>query len=447
VKKIRQGIPLAVIAVILSSGCAPSISSDFLILAANVNNINCIAVLPLENNTQYNDAGNVISDILSVALMNQGGFNVMDSMEVERVLRERGIYTPDGISPENAAGMGIILGVQAVFTGKVTQYIYKPSSLATEGAIPLADFSLSLIDTATGQTIWTGKGAFSPSGVLAEGTTPITDVVQDGVTQLLDAFYSGIGQKPAAPQGMCWYDPNTIFSRVVVANQATPLYAEGRQSAPATGPAQQQVASVKMPEQPPREQLPPAKVSVLNASGNPKAAVSVGVTLIKNKISVVNVSAQKPMEPRSAIYYKPVYQEQALAMAKLFRGVPRVASSQNYQWDITLVIGTDFKQLSSVHRPEQVLQEQTAPAKVSVLNASGSPKASVSVGVTLIKHKINVVNVSTEKTSKPKSTLYYKPAYQEQALAIARLLKKTPKLVRSEAYAWDITLIIGRDLK
>ncbi len=333
-----------IIALIVSSGCAPSITSNFLIPPSSINTISCIAVLPLKNDTQNPNAGNVISDILSVALMKQGGFNVMDRMEVERVLRERDIYTPDGIAPDDAAGMGIILGVQAVFTGKVTRYVYKPSSLATEGAIPLVDIALSLIDTTTGQTLWTGEGTFSSSGLLAAGTTPITDAVQDGVTQLLDSLYAGIGQKPEPPSGMCWYDPNTIFSRVIIANQPAPRPVQRPAVSYAPRPVQeQQVASVTVPEQRPQAQLPQAKVSVMNASGSPKASIVVGVTLIKSKINVVNVSMEKRVKPRSTIYYKPAYHEQALAIARLFKKTPSLVQSQTFKWDITFVIGRDLK--------------------------------------------------------------------------------------------------------
>ncbi|MCL4557076.1 MAG: LytR C-terminal domain-containing protein [Deltaproteobacteria bacterium] len=336
---------LIAVALIVVSGCASSMSSKFLLPSESVDNIGCIAVLPLKNETRDPQAGKVVSDILSIGLMQRGGFNIMDRMEVERVLGERDIHTPGGISPEDAAGMGIILGVQAVFAGRVTRYVYTPSDLPTEGAVPAADFSLSLIDTATGQTIWTGSGKFVPSGLLATGTTPLADVVQDGVSSLLDSFYSGIGQRAATSGGMCWYDPNTIMSGVVVASRPAYPPAPRYEALPVQRPVQQQVASVRPPEQRPQvaQATTPARVSILNASGSPRTSALVGITLIKNKINVVNVSVEKIATPSSVIYYKPAYYEQALAIARLLKKMPKLVQMEVAKWDITLIVGKDFR--------------------------------------------------------------------------------------------------------
>ncbi|MCL4479286.1 MAG: DUF799 family lipoprotein [Deltaproteobacteria bacterium] len=316
------------------TGCAEATTSNFLLPSYTVNNINCIAVLPPENTSQNPDAGNIIADILSIGVMHKGGFDVMDRMEVERVLKERGIYMPNGIAPDNAANIGRILGVQAVFAGTVSEYRYKPSSIATEGADPVASFSLSLIDTATGQTIWSGKGNFSASGMLASGTEPLTNVAQDGVESLLDDLYDGIGARAHVPQRVCWYDPNVIFARVMMTPQPPPQ----QQVAVAAPAPQVQQTPVQQ-----RIQVPPAKVSILNASGNKNASTMVGFTLIKNKINVVNVSVQRGIKPRSIIYYKPYYYEQALHIGGLLKIMPELVQSGAYSWDITLIIGRDLR--------------------------------------------------------------------------------------------------------
>lgn len=335
---------LIILCFLFIAGCSSTVSSNFLMPGASVDNISCIAVLPLKNKTQDPNAGNVVADILSIDLMKHQDFNVMDRMEVERVLRERDIYTPDGISPDDAAGMGIILGVQAVFAGEVTQYYYKPSSLPTEGAVPTIQLSLSLIDAATGQVIWTGNGTFTPTGLLAEGTPPITGVAQEGIEALLDSFYNGINPRAQASSRVCWYDPNTIFSRVIVARPQIPqtprpaAQAPQRRAQPA--PQQQQrAAAVERPQ----VQMPPAKVSILNASGNPRASMMVGMALIKDKINVVNVSTEKYSKPRTIVYYRANYYGQALHIARLLRKMPQLVESPTYKWDITVMIGKDLK--------------------------------------------------------------------------------------------------------
>lgn len=337
--KIMRGLLIAF--VIFTIGCSSSVSSNFLLPATSVNDISCVAVLPLQNKTPDPNAGNIIADLLSIDLMKYGNFNVMDRMEVERVLRERDIYTPDGISPENASGIGIILGVQAVFAGEVIKYYYKPSSLPTEGAVPIVEFKLSLIDTATGQPIWTGNGTFTPSGIIAEGTTPITQVAIEGINDLFDPFYSSIGSVAHASSNVCWYDPNIIFSRVIIAKpQQTQPQPPSYTSSFQTKPSQtQRIASVEKQQ----VQVPAAKVSILNASGNPKASTLVGVALIKDKINVVNVSLEKHIKPKTIVYYHPNYYDQALHIGRLLKKMPDLVESQTYKWDITLVIGRDLK--------------------------------------------------------------------------------------------------------
>ncbi|MGC8579278.1 MAG: CsgG/HfaB family protein [bacterium] len=332
---------LLIVVIIFTMGCSSSVTSNFLLPASSVNNIGCVAVLPLKNKTQDPNAGNVLADILSIDLMKHGNFSVMDRMEVERVLRERDIYTPDGISPEDASGIGVILGVQAVFSGEVTKYYYKPSSLPTEGAVPTVEFTLSLIDTATGQTIWTGNGTFTPSGIIAEGTPPITEVAQDGIKDLLGSFYESIGPVAEASSNVCWYDPNIIFSRVIIARPQVPQPQQPSYTPPAQPKPQQQqrIASVEKP----RVQVPPAKVSILNASGNPRASMLVGVALIKDKINVVNVSTEKYTKPKTIIYYQPDYYDQALHIGRLLKKMPELVESRAYKWNITLVIGKDLK--------------------------------------------------------------------------------------------------------
>ncbi len=103
----------------------------------------------------------------------------------------------------------------------------------------------------------------------------------------------------------------------------------------------------------------------------------------------------------------------------------------NLPTDVTLI----WQRAAVVKRPAQKPHVVVPRAGVSVLNASGNPKASMLIGVTLIKNKINVVNVSVHKTVEPRTVIYYKPNYYKQALGIAGLLKKTPKLVKSDAEA------------
>ncbi len=89
----------------------------------------------------------------------------------------------------------------------------------------------------------------------------------------------------------------------------------------------------------------------------------------------------------------------------------------------------------------------TPPANVSIINASGTPRLEIKMGVLLVKNKYNVSNVISGKKRMNKTTIFYKQKYYNQAVAIAKLLNIQPELVQSDSYNWDITLFIGKDMK
>ncbi len=317
--------PYLIIAVALTAGCSAPIS-NFNVSPDQIKNMSCVAVLPFENLSGKSSAGLIASDIVSIKMMTTGDFSVMTRAEAQDMLDARRIIFKSGIPVQDAAGMGRILGVQAVFAGVVTSY---PSEKGAgwDGADTFG-LKLYFIDTSSGNVLWTGSGnfksAFSPEGQ----PIPYTAVVQDGVTKLLNQFHSSVNNSSGSSDVVCWNDPDQILSKLVIERQSA-------RTAPAVAPAAQ--AGVQVAN------LPSANVSIINASGVPKMEIKMGILLVKNKFNVSNVISGKKRMNKTTIFYKQAYYTQAVAIAKLLTVQPDLIQSNSYNWDITLFIGSDMR--------------------------------------------------------------------------------------------------------
>ncbi len=315
-----------VIALIISTGCSAPLG-NFASGTEKINNISCIAVLPFENLSGYGSAGQIVSDIVSMKLMKTGDFSVMTTAEVEDMLEARRILFKNGIPPSEAASIGNILGVQAVFSGIVTSY---PSEAGPSGnGSKTAGFKLYFIDVSSGNVLWTGAGDFRSASAPDGQTIPCTTVVQDGVIRLIDQFNSGVNNSAGFSDAVCWNDPNEILAKLVIERHAAET---APPAVPAPAAAGTQVAGI-----------PPANISIINASGVPKLEIKMGILFVQNKFNVSNVISGKKRINRTTIFYKQKYYNQALEISKLLKVQPELVQSDSYNWDITVFIGRDMK--------------------------------------------------------------------------------------------------------
>lgn len=325
--KLKSYLPVMLL---LAAGCSASLSS-FNVAPEQIKNTSCVAVLPFENVSANRSAGSIVSDIVSIKVMQIGDFSVMTRAEVLDMLDARGIVFKNGISVQDAAGIGKLLGVQAVFAGVVTDY---PSDTGN-GNNPDDTVGLQLffIDASTGDVLWSGSGNFESASPPDGQTIPYTTVVQDGVSQLLDQFHSGVNNSSGASDAVCWNDPDEILSKLVIDRSAAARAAVVARTVTAgTSVTGTQVAA-----------LPPANVSIINASGIPKLEIRMGILLVQHKYNVSNVISGKKRMNKTTIFYKQKYYSQALEIAKLLKVTPDLVQSNSYNWDITLFIGRDMR--------------------------------------------------------------------------------------------------------
>ena len=179
--------------VVLASGCAADGGGTaYLHPNADLSIIQRVAVLPLENLTSDRFAGERVREVLVVELLAEGLFDVLDTGEVNRVLRLRNVEDVSVLGPQAVADLGRELGVQAVMLGTVMEYRERRSGTFSA---PEVAISLRLVDVESGLPVWSVSGARTGLGVWTRlfgvGEKSFTEAVRDLVRRLIPSLYLG----------------------------------------------------------------------------------------------------------------------------------------------------------------------------------------------------------------------------------------------------------------
>ncbi len=117
-----------------------------------------VAILPFENMTQDRFAGEKVQKLVTIDLLSLGVFDILETGQVARVLREQGIENPTGMAPAQIKKLGEALGAQAFVFGAVVDY-----GESRSGTIPSPDVTiqLRLVEARSGGTLWSVSGTRS----------------------------------------------------------------------------------------------------------------------------------------------------------------------------------------------------------------------------------------------------------------------------------------------
>lgn len=121
-----------------------------------------VAVLPLENLTTERFAADRVRELLVVELSSRSLFEVVESGEVNRVLRAKNLLGAAEIGPEVIQQLGAELKVQALLTGSVIEFREQRTGTLNTPDIAL---SLKLLDVESGLVIWSATDAHTGLGV------------------------------------------------------------------------------------------------------------------------------------------------------------------------------------------------------------------------------------------------------------------------------------------
>ncbi|MBN2135174.1 MAG: hypothetical protein JW737_05550 [Acidobacteria bacterium] len=141
-----------------------------------------VAVMEFENNaaSQWSSygLGKAAQDALVTALVESGNFSVIERQKIDMLLAEQGFGESGRVTPQSAAKIGKLLGVQIIITGSVTQFGREETGGGIAGLVggKVVEWSGALdarmINVDTGEIMDVAKG----EGTITEGGARIKGV-------------------------------------------------------------------------------------------------------------------------------------------------------------------------------------------------------------------------------------------------------------------------------
>ena len=114
-----------------------------------------IAVVEFKNRTRYRLAGRAVADRIEELLVNEGCYEVMTRMDLERVVGEHRLSLEGLLDSETTKRVGLIAGVDALVIGSVEMYgldetQIKPLKVARRASVAIC---IKAVNTTTGQVV------------------------------------------------------------------------------------------------------------------------------------------------------------------------------------------------------------------------------------------------------------------------------------------------------
>lgn len=155
----------------------------------NPYSISKIAILPIENYTPDQHAGEKIRSLLSIDLLSRN-MDVIEPGEVIIILREMKIWSVNSITVKDIKKIGTILKVNAVMMGSVGAY---KVSKGISSPYPEVSVSLRLLDANTGNIVWsvwdtTGGADFWARHFGTEGAT-LDETARQLIKEAVDTLF------------------------------------------------------------------------------------------------------------------------------------------------------------------------------------------------------------------------------------------------------------------
>ena len=122
-----------------------------------------VAVLPLENLTQDQLAGERVRKAVIAELLAAGVLDVVEPGQVNRALTQANIQSVTAISAEDFKKLGATLGVQAFFLGSLD--VYDRINVGG-GTFPDVTITLRAVDAQTGTIVWSATRSGGGVGIV-----------------------------------------------------------------------------------------------------------------------------------------------------------------------------------------------------------------------------------------------------------------------------------------
>lgn len=152
--------------------------------------IQTVAVMPFQNLSRDNLAGDRVRDVFITMLQGTGAVYVVPPGEVVRGINRAGITLPAIPAPEEVVRFAGSVKADTVITGTVREYGEVRSGTSAANLISL---SLMMMEAQTGKVVWSAsstKGGIGASDrLLGGGGDPMNRVTEKAIDDLLDKLF------------------------------------------------------------------------------------------------------------------------------------------------------------------------------------------------------------------------------------------------------------------
>lgn len=154
--------------------------------------IQTVAVMPFNNYSRDNIAGERVRDVFMTMLQGTGAVYVVPPGEVARGINRVGLPNPVAPTAEEIVRFAAIVKADTVITGAIREYGEVRSGSSAANVISM---SLQMMEAQTGKAVWTAsstKGGVSTSDRLfGGGGDPMNRVTEKAIDDLLDKLFHG----------------------------------------------------------------------------------------------------------------------------------------------------------------------------------------------------------------------------------------------------------------
>ncbi len=145
-------LPVALcLLLIVSLSCRPQPPRFYVRPETSISGLKKIAVLPFDNLTGEEDAGEKVTEIFTMELMHTGRFNVAEPGRVKKAMKERRIRTTRDMDLEAAKWLGESLDLNLILVGSVLDFEVQEFQ---NKRVPVVTVISRLVHTNTGVTLW-----------------------------------------------------------------------------------------------------------------------------------------------------------------------------------------------------------------------------------------------------------------------------------------------------
>ena len=189
-KSIRR-LGVALLFILVFTGCATT-NSKVVYRDPNMDfgAIQTVAVMPFNNLTRENIAGERVRDVFMTMLQATGGVYVIPPGEVARGIARLSLERPASPTPEEVTKFAKIVSTDAVFTGTVNEYGEVRSGTAAANVVSV---SLQMMEAQTGKVVWSASstrgGVTTSDRLFGGGGEPMNATTQKAVDDLLEKLF------------------------------------------------------------------------------------------------------------------------------------------------------------------------------------------------------------------------------------------------------------------